>query len=180
MPEGDRSVGGEEAIIQGYFAPLAEGFPGAFGLDDDCALLAPPPGHELVLTTDAMAEGVHFMPGDAPEDVAWKAIAVNVSDLVAKGASPLVYLMSLAFPTAPAAEYLGRFARGLAAAQTKFGITLAGGDTDRRPGPMSVAITAVGAQVRRPERQGKHAPRCQGSPAKEALLGWQEGSLTVK
>ena len=145
MPEKDRIVAGEEAIIQGYFAPLAEGFPGAFRLEDDCALLAPPPGHELVLTTDAMAEGVHFIAGDAPEDVAWKAVAVNVSDLVSKGATPLVYLMALAFPVAPAAEYLGRFARGLAEAQARFGITLAGGDTDRRPGPMSVTITAVGA-----------------------------------
>jgi thiamine-monophosphate kinase len=144
MPEEGRIAAGEEAIVQSYFAPLAQGFPGAFALKDDCALLAPPPGHELVLTTDALAEGVHFIPGDAPEDVAWKAIAVNVSDLVAKGASPLVYLMSLAFPEAPAAENLRRFASGLAAAQARFGIKLVGGDTDRRPGPMSVTITAIG------------------------------------
>jgi thiamine-monophosphate kinase len=144
MPEEGRIAAGEEAIVQSYFAPLAQGFPGAFGLKDDCALLAPPPGHELVLTTDALAEGVHFIYGDAPEDVAWKAIAVNVSDLVAKGAAPLVYLMSLAFPEAPATEYLRRFASGLAAAQARFRISLAGGDTDRRPGPMSVTVTAVG------------------------------------
>jgi thiamine-monophosphate kinase len=145
MPEQERTVAGEEAIIQGYLAPLAQGLPGAFGLRDDCALLAPPAGHELVLTTDAVAEGVHFLPGDAPEDVAWKALAVNVSDLVAKGATPLVYLMSLAFPTAPAADDLAGLARGLAAAQASFGITLAGGDTDRRPGPFAITIAALGA-----------------------------------
>jgi thiamine-monophosphate kinase len=144
MPEQERTVAGEEAIVQGYLAPLAEGFAGAFGLRDDCALLSPPAGHELVLTTDAVAEGVHFLPGEAPEDIGWKALAVNVSDLVAKGATPLVYLMSLAFPAAPAADGLAGLARGLAAAQASFGISLAGGDTDRRPGPFAITIAALG------------------------------------
>jgi hypothetical protein len=78
--------GGEDDLIQNTFAPLAAGFPGALGLKDDCALLAPPDGEDLVLTTDAVAEGVHFFADDAPGDIAWKALAVNVSDLTAKGA----------------------------------------------------------------------------------------------
>jgi thiamine-monophosphate kinase len=145
---------GEEAIIQGFLAPLARGFPGAFGLKDDCALLTPEPGTELVLKTDPVAEGIHFLPDDAPGDVAWKALAVNVSDLAAKGATPIGYLMALSFPAPPSANWLAAFAQGLEAAQQQFGCHLMGGDTDRRPGPITVSITVVasvprGGMVRR-------------------------------
>ena len=134
----------EEAIIQGYLAPLAAGFPGALGLKDDCAVAAPAPGHEFVFKTDAIAEGVHFLPGDPPADIGWKALAVNVSDLAAKGARPVGYLMSLAFPEAPMRTWMAEFARGLAEAQAAFGIHLMGGDTDRRPGPISITPMVVG------------------------------------
>ncbi len=143
---GPRRVASEEALIQEYLAPLAAGFPGAYGLADDCATIAAPAGEELVVTTDAVAEGVHFLPGDAPEDVAWKAVAVNVSDLAGKGATPICYLMSLALPEAPLVSWLERFTAGLAAVQSRYGIVLAGGDSDRRPGaPLSITITAVGS-----------------------------------
>lgn len=135
---------GEAEIIARYLAPLAAGHPGALGLRDDAAVLTPPPGYEIVVTMDAVAAGVHFLPNDPPADVAWKALAVNVSDLVAKGAEPHAYLMSLAFPEPPSARWLTDFAAGLAAAQDAFAITLVGGDTDRRPGPLSVTITALG------------------------------------
>jgi thiamine-monophosphate kinase len=138
-------VAGEEAIIQGFLAPLAVGFPGAFGLQDDCALLTPEPGTELVLKTDPVAEGVHFLPDDGPGDVAWKALAVNVSDLAAKGAIPIGYLMALSFPAPPTSQWLAAFAQGLAEAQQNFGCHLIGGDTDRRPGPITVSITVVGS-----------------------------------
>jgi thiamine-monophosphate kinase len=141
----DARVTGEEAIIQGFLAPLARGFPGAFGLKDDCALLTPEPGTELVLKTDPVAEGVHFMPDDAPGDVAWKALAVNVSDLAAKGATPIGYLMALSFSAAPATAWLAAFAEGLGQAQQQFGCHLMGGDTDRRPGPITITITAIGS-----------------------------------
>lgn len=136
---------GEDELIQTIFAPLAAGFPGALGLADDAAVLTPPVGMDLVLTTDAVAEGVHFLADDAAADIAWKALAVNASDLAAKGARPLAYLMSLSFPAAPARAWLDGFAAGLAEAQAAFAIGLAGGDTDRRPGPLSITITAVGA-----------------------------------
>ena len=147
-------MSGEADIIQRVLAPLAAGYAGAFGLTDDAAVMAPPGGYELVATMDAVAEGVHFFGGDKAGDIGWKALAVNVSDLVAKGATPHVYLMSLAFPREPARDWLGGFAAGLGEAQTAFGITLIGGDTDRRPGPVSVTISAfgivpVGAMVRR-------------------------------
>jgi thiamine-monophosphate kinase len=144
----DNRVAGEEAIIQGFLAPLARGFAGAFGLRDDCALLTPEPGTELVLKTDPVAEGVHFLPDDAPADVAWKALAVNVSDLAAKGATPIGYLMALSFPAAPTADWLAAFAQGLEQAQQQFGCHLMGGDTDRRPGPVTISITVVGSVPR--------------------------------
>lgn len=137
-------AGGEDELIATTFAPLAFGFAGALGLKDDCAVLSPPPGEDLVLTTDAVAAGVHFFADDAPDDIAWKALAVNVSDLTAKGARPVAYLMSLSFPERPERAWLDAFAAGLAEAQTAFGIALAGGDTDRRPGPLSVTVTAIG------------------------------------
>jgi thiamine-monophosphate kinase len=140
----DDRLHGEEAIIA-LLAPLAEGAPGAFGLSDDCALVTPEPGTELVLKTDPIAEGVHFLPGEAPADIAWKALAVNVSDLAAKGARPVGYLMALSFPEAPTRAWLSAFADGLGQAQARFGCRLLGGDTDRRPGPLTVSITAIGA-----------------------------------
>jgi len=127
----DDNLRGEEAIVA-LLAPLTEGDPGAFGLQDDCALLAPESGTELVLKTDPIAEGVHFLPGTAPEDIAWKALAVNVSDLAAKGATPVGYLMALSFPNAPSRRWFTAFAAGLKEAQSRFGCRLLGGDTDRR------------------------------------------------
>ena len=154
----DERVNGEEAIIR-LLAPLARGAPGAFGLEDDCALIAPAPGTELVLKTDPVAEGVHFLADDAPEDIAWKALAVNVSDLAAKAARPLGYLMALSFSEAPAAAWLARFAAGLQAAQATFGCHLLGGDTDRRPGPLTISITVIGeVEAGRLVRRGTARP----------------------
>jgi thiamine-monophosphate kinase len=141
--ERDQASIGEDEVIA-LLAPLAEGHPGAFLLQDDCALLSPPPGTELVLKTDPIAEGVHFLRGDAPQDIAWKALAVNVSDLAAKGATPLGYLMALSFPEAPTQAWMAQFVEGLRVAQTRFGCHLIGGDTDRGPGPLTVSITAIG------------------------------------
>jgi thiamine-monophosphate kinase len=138
-------VTSEETIVQEYLAPLAAGFAGALGLMDDCALLTPEAGTELVLKTDPIIAGVHFFPEDAPEDIAWKALAVNLSDLAAKGARPLAYLMALALPEAPMRDWMAGFARGLAEAQARFACHLVGGDTDRTPGPLTVAITAIGS-----------------------------------
>ena len=143
-PPSPSPVRGEESIIQDYLAPLAAGFPGALDLQDDCAILVPTPGHDIVLKTDPVAAGIHFMADDRPEDIGWKALAVNVSDLAAKGAVPRAYLMALSFPEAPTGAWMAGFAAGLSEAQAAFGIHLAGGDTDRRPGPISISITVLG------------------------------------
>ena len=143
----DETIIGEQAVVA-LLAPLTEGHPSAFGLKDDCALFTPPPGSDLVLKTDPVAEGVHFLPADAPEDIAWKALAVNVSDLAAKGATPVVYLMALSFPEPPTRTWMQRFADGLLDAQRHLGCRLLGGDTDRRPGPLSISITMIGSVPR--------------------------------
>jgi thiamine-monophosphate kinase len=140
----DRNLKSEESIIQGYLAPLAAGHPGALGLKDDCAVVAPSAGCEFVLKTDAIAEGVHFLADDRPSDIGWKALAVNVSDLAAKGARPVGYLMSLSFPIAPSREWMAEFADGLGEAQSAFGMHLLGGDTDRRDGPISITPMVIG------------------------------------
>lgn len=140
----DTRILGEDELVGTYLAPLAAGFPGALGLRDDCAVFAPAPGCELVLKTDPIVGGIHFLPDDDAADIAWKALAVNVSDLAAKGATPRIYLMSLSLPQAPAREWMARFAEGLGAAQRAFGMHLAGGDTDRTPGHLSIAITVIG------------------------------------
>lgn len=134
-------LAGEDAIIA-VLRPLAG--PGALQLKDDCAAFTPRPGTDVVLKTDPIAEGIHFLPEDAPEDIAWKALAVNVSDLAAKAARPVGYLMALSFPAAPTRAWMDRFADGLGAAQAAFGCTLLGGDTDRRPGPITISVTVLG------------------------------------
>lgn len=137
-------ITGEEAIIQSFLAPLAASYPGAYGLKDDCAAFSPSPGHDLVVKTDPVAEGVHFFADDRPEDIGWKALAVNVSDLAAKAAVPRAYLMALSFPEAPTRDWMRGFAEGLADAQAAFGMHLIGGDTDKRPGPITISITVFG------------------------------------
>ena len=135
----------EESLIAHYFAPLAQNFPGAYALQDDAAVLEPPAGTDLVVTTDALVSGVHFFSDDAPADIAWKALAVNVSDLVAKGATPLAYSLALALPPPPSAEFLESFVEGLAEAQAQFGIALSGGDTTAaKGGAIMISVTAFG------------------------------------
>lgn len=153
MAESGR-IGSEAELIATYLAPLAADNPGALGLADDCATLAPPPGAELVLTTDSLIEGVHFLPGDIP---AFKALAVNVSDLAAKGATPLVYLLTLALPQPPTHAWMRAFAGGLARAQQAFGCLLAGGDTDRTPGRLTINVAAIGSVP-----AGRMVPRAGG------------------
>ncbi|MEO0730306.1 MAG: thiamine-phosphate kinase [Pseudomonadota bacterium] len=134
---------GEREVISRFFQPLVR-FPGAHDLLDDCAELAPAPGQSFVFKTDPVRAGVHFFADDSACDIAWKALAVGVSDLAAKGARPVAYLLALAFPQEPDAVWLQDFASGLAEAQDAFGLTLIGGDTDRAAGPMSISPTVIG------------------------------------
>lgn len=138
----DEPLPAEFALIARHFRPLAG--PGALGLADDAALIAPPPGRDLVLTVDAMVGGVHFLAGDPPDLIGRKLLRVNLSDLAAKGAVPLGYLMTVSAPRGTSDAFFAGFARGLAADQATFGITLLGGDTTSTPGPLSLSLTAIG------------------------------------
>ncbi|MGD0142159.1 MAG: thiamine-phosphate kinase [Rhizomicrobium sp.] len=136
---------GEFELIARLFAPLARGAPGAFGLIDDAAVIAPPAGEELVVTTDALVEGVHFLRSDPPGTIAKKSLRMNLSDLAAKGATPMAHLLALSLPDWPDLAWLDAFARGLGEDQNTYGISLIGGDTTRTPGPLTLAITALGS-----------------------------------
>ena len=133
----------EDELIARYFAPLAG--PGGLGLEDDAALISPPAGHELVLTKDALVAGVHFFADDPPHAIAQKALRVNLSDLAAKGAEPLGFLLALALPEDWSAAFLEGFAAGLADDIAAFRFPLLGGDTVKTPGPLTLSITAIGA-----------------------------------
>jgi thiamine-monophosphate kinase len=137
----------EDRLIARFFRPLATA-PGALGLIDDAAALTPPPGCDLVLTTDGVIAGVHFFPDDRPENIARKALRMNLSDLAAKGARPLGFLLSLALPAAADEAWLAAFAAGLGDDAARYGCPLLGGDTDHTPGLTSVSIAAFGAVPR--------------------------------
>jgi thiamine-monophosphate kinase len=134
---------GEDRLIARFFKPLAT-HPAALGLSDDTAVLKPPPGCDLVLTTDAIMAGVHFFPDDPPGQLARKALRVNLSDLAAKGAKPLGFLLSLALPIDVSDSWLSSFATGLKADADSYGCSLLGGDTDRTPGPLTISIAMFG------------------------------------
>ncbi|GGF28587.1 thiamine-monophosphate kinase [Aliidongia dinghuensis] len=145
---------GEFGRIAKFFAPLAAGQPGALDLLDDAALVECPPGERLVVTVDAMVEGVHFLSDDPPDLIARKLVRVNLSDLAAMAARPVGYFLTTALPKSRGDDWLARFADGLAQDQAEFGIALLGGDSVSTPGPVSLTLTAFGrvapgAEVRR-------------------------------
>ena len=133
----------EDRLIARYFKPLAK-HPGAFGFSDDAAAITPPAGHDLVLKTDGLIAGVHFFPDDPAEDVGRKALRVNLSDLAAKGAAPLGFLLAIALPKDFPEDWLAGFTRGLGEDADAYGCPLLGGDTDSTPGPISISVAAFG------------------------------------
>jgi thiamine-monophosphate kinase len=135
---------GEFDLIARYLAPLARDVPGAFGLLDDAAVIAPPPGCDLVVTTDAMVEGIHFLKADGAQSIARKLLRVNLSDLAAKGAVPLGYQLVLGMPAPLDEGWLADFVAGLAQDQKAFSFPLYGGDTVRSPAGIMLAVTAFG------------------------------------
>jgi len=131
-------------LIKNYFAPLSTGETGAFGLTDDAAVLAVPEGMELVVTKDAISEGVHFIGNEPPALIARKLLRTNLSDLAAMGARPYGYFLALMLPEKTDEAWIKVFAEGLRSDQEIFGITLMGGDTTRTRGTLSLSLTALG------------------------------------
>ncbi len=130
--------------IARLYRPLTRGAPEAFDLLDDAAAIPARVGQDLVVTKDAMVEGVHFLPGEPPETVARRLLRVNLSDLAAKGAEPYGYFLATAWPAHYGWTERRRFAAGLAQDGEAFGLVLLGGDTVSTPGPLTVSLTMLG------------------------------------
>ncbi len=140
----------EDDIIAHYFAPLAGA--GGLGLKDDAALISPPKGQDLVVSKDMLVAGGHFFANDPPETIAKKALRVNVSDLMAKGAQPLGFFLGLALPEGISEAWIAAFAKGLGEDAKLYNMPLLGGDTVK--GPLTISITALGSVPK-----GKMIPR---------------------
>lgn len=135
------------------------------GVGDDAALIHATAGCELVVSTDMLIAGTHFLPDDDPESLGWKALAVNVSDLAAMGAVPKWALLAIALPQ-PTEAFVAAFARGLFECADAFGIDLVGGDTTR--GPLSFSVTILGEVL-----QGTALRRDGARPGEDVWIsGW--------
>lgn len=167
----------EFSLIERYFAPLAQNFPGALGLKDDAALVSIPPGCQMVITKDAITAGVHFFADDPPDLIARKLIRVNLSDLAAMGARPYAVLLAAVFPHNLEENWLKRFAEGLTQDCQEFNVSLIGGDTTATSGPLTLSLTALGIveQGREVRRSGAREGDllCVSGTVGDAALGLQ-------
>jgi thiamine-monophosphate kinase len=137
------SIGEFELIARYFSRPVHRA---DLGAGDDCALLpAPSSGEQIAISTDMLVESRHFLPDADPEALGHKALAVNLSDLAAVGATPLAFTLALALPDADP-RWLEPFSRGLYALADRHAIELIGGDTTR--GPRTICITVLGTVPR--------------------------------
>src|SRR5260221_9578419 len=162
---------GEDSLIARYFRPFATD-PGAFQLDDDAAVLKAD-GEDIVVTTDAIVEGVHFLPDDPPDTLARKALRVNLSDLAAKGAAPAGFVLTLALRTVDD-SWLTSFALALGDDARHYGCALLGGDTVSTPGPLTISITAFG-----PVPAGKMVRRSGAKPGDRVMVTGMIGDAAL-
>lgn len=132
----------EFSLIERFFARRACVRHATLGIGDDCALLAPPTGETLAISTDMLVEGRHFLPDVDPHALGHKALAVNLSDLAAMGAAPLGFTLALALP-APREAWLDAFSSGLFELADRFDCELIGGDTTA--GPLNLCLTVFGS-----------------------------------
>lgn len=157
----------EFEIIKRYFdTPVSSPFV-ALGIGDDCAILAPTAGKQLLVSTDMVTEGRHFTLDALPEWIAQKSLAVNLSDLAACGGTPRAFFLSIGLPQALATdEWLAPFAQSLHSLANKYGCALAGGDTVRSE-ELTISITVLGESP---------APLLRSS-AKAGDMVWVSGTL---
>ena len=133
----------ERELIARLLAPLAT-TPTARGLADDAAVWTPPVGRDVVFTHDVLAAGVHYLPGDPPGAVAWKLLAVNLSDLAAMGATPSGVMLGLGLSAAEDDAWLTEFVAGLARGLSRWNVALWGGDTVAGLAAAVLGMTAIG------------------------------------
>lgn len=160
--------------IARLFRPLARGAPGAFDLTDDAAVIPQRPGFDLVVTKDAIVEGVHFPVGEAPDMVARKLVRVNLSDLAAKAAEPFAAFLAVAWPTGFGKAERERFAMGLGSDLEAFNVDLMGGDTVSTPGPFTCTLTALGWVP-----EGRMVRRAGARPGDRLLVSGTIGDATL-
>ena len=138
---------------------------------DDAALLRAQPGMQLAVSTDMLVAGTHFFADTGPEDLGWKTLAVNVSDLAAMGATPRWAFLALALPGADEA-WIAAFARGFFACADAHGVDLAGGDTTR--GPLTLSVTIIGEVP-----QGEAITRAGGKAGDDLWVSGQPGMAAL-
>ena len=139
---------GEFDLIKRYFSRKSLQNDVILSVGDDCAITSIPAGYQLAITTDNLVEGTHFLPSISPADLAYKSVAVNLSDLAAMGATPTWMSLALTLPEIKEA-WLAEFSQSLFAILDRYSMSLIGGDTTK--GPLSITLTAQGFL---PENQG--------------------------
>lgn len=139
---------GEFDLIKRYFLRKSLQNDVILSVGDDCAITSIPTGYQLAITTDTLVEGTHFLPSISPADLAYKSVAVNLSDLAAMGATPTWMSLALTLPEIKE-EWLAEFSQSLFAILERYGVSLIGGDTTK--GSLSITLTAQGFL---PENQG--------------------------
>ena len=135
---------GEFGRIRELLAPLASGLTGSYGLLDDAACLALGPDQELVISTDTIVEGIHYLGDEKPAEIAMKLLAVNLSDLAAKAARPVAYSLSMALSRDQDDQWVADFADGLRLQQERYDFHLIGGDSVKTKGPAILTVTIYG------------------------------------
>ncbi|GJM02741.1 MAG: thiamine-monophosphate kinase [Rhodomicrobium sp.] len=140
--EGNQS--GQRGARNPGAAPLANQRINSFDLQDDAASLTQREGYELILSKDILLEGQHFLKNDPPETLAEKALAVNLSDLAAKGATPTGFMLGIALPTAPEREWATAFSNGLKLISERYACPLIGGDTTGSKSGLMLSVTILG------------------------------------
>ena len=132
---------GEFDLIKRYFSRKSLQNDVSLSVGDDCAITSIPSGYQLAITTDTLVEGTHFLPSISPADLAYKSVAVNLSDLAAMGATPTWMSLALTLPEIKEA-WLAEFSQSLFAILDRYGVSLIGGDTTK--GRLSITLTAQG------------------------------------
>lgn len=132
---------GEFDLIKRYFSRKSLQNDVILSVGDDCAITSIPAGYQLAITTDTLVEGSHFLPSISPADLAYKSVAVNLSDLAAMGATPTWMSLALTLPEIKEA-WLAEFSQSLFAILDRYGVSLIGGDTTK--GSLSITLTAQG------------------------------------
>ncbi len=164
----------EFLLIEKYFRPLAQKRKETLNFEDDAAILNVPKGYELVVSSDILAAGTHFLPNEKPEYIAHRALRTNLSDLAAMGAKPYAYQMCIVFDKKPTEKWIKAFTSALRADQKEFGIFCLGGDTTMAKDKLTISISAFGLAPK-----GKAVKRSGAKPGDALLITGTIGNAHI-